>query len=118
MEAVCRDAGYTGGLSVVIGVEGGREAARHTFNPQMGVEGGLSILGTSGIVEPMSEQAIVDTIALEIRQHAAHTQISFSRRETTARIFCTPRAGMPAVCRWLNVPIFWGKPWTVPPWKE
>ena len=74
VEAVCRDAGYTGGLSVVIGVEGGREAARRTFNPRMGVEGGLSILGTSGIVEPMSEQAIVDTIALEIRQHATHTQ--------------------------------------------
>lgn len=71
VETVCRQAGYTGGLSVVISIEGGEEAARRTFNPQMGVEGGLSILGTSGIVEPMSEQAIVDTIALEIRQHAA-----------------------------------------------
>lgn len=70
VEAICRKAGYAGGLLVTIGVEGGEEAAQRTFNPQLGVEGGLSILGTSGIVEPMSEQAIADTIALEIRQHA------------------------------------------------
>lgn len=69
-EAVCRAAGYAEGLSVVISIEGGEEAAKRTFNPQIGVQGGLSILGTSGIVEPMSEQAIVDTIALEIRQAA------------------------------------------------
>ena len=71
VEEVCRESGYTGEISVIISIEGGAEAARRTFNPQLGVEGGLSILGTSGIVEPMSEQAIVDTIALEIRQHAA-----------------------------------------------
>ena len=70
-EAVCQSAGYTGGVRVVISIEGGAEAARRTFNPNLGVEGGLSILGTSGIVEPMSEQAIVDTIELEIRQCAA-----------------------------------------------
>lgn len=74
VQAVCRETGYTGGISVVISVEGGEAAARRTFNAQLGVEGGLSILGTSGIVEPMSEQAIVDTIALEIRQHAATSQ--------------------------------------------
>lgn len=74
VQAVCREAGYTGGIRVVISIEGGEAAARRTFNPQLGVEGGLSVLGTSGIVEPMSEQAIVDTIALEIRQHAATSQ--------------------------------------------
>ncbi|WP_303916884.1 cobalt-precorrin-5B (C(1))-methyltransferase CbiD [Subdoligranulum variabile] len=73
VKEVCRESGYTGGISVIISIEGGAEAARRTFNPQLGVEGGLSILGTSGIVEPMSEQAIVDTIALEIRQHAAES---------------------------------------------
>lgn len=73
VEEACRESGYTGGISVIISIEGGAEAARRTFNPQLGVEGGLSILGTSGIVEPMSEQAIVDTIALEIRQHAAES---------------------------------------------
>ena len=73
VEAVCKESGYAGGLSVIISVEGGEEAAQRTFNSQMGVEGGLSILGTSGIVEPMSEQAIVDTIALEIHQHAVES---------------------------------------------
>ncbi len=69
--AVCKAAGYSGGLAVVISIPGGEAAARRTFNPSLGVEGGLSILGTSGIVEPMSEQAIVDTIAIELRQNAA-----------------------------------------------
>lgn len=70
---VCADCGYTGGLSVVVSIEGGAEAARRTFNPNLGVVGGLSILGTSGVVEPMSEQAIIETNALEIRQKAAES---------------------------------------------
>ena len=69
--AVCAKAGYTGGLEVTLSIPGGREAAQKTFNPALGVEGGLSILGTSGIVEPMSQQALVDTIALELNQAAA-----------------------------------------------
>lgn len=60
-----------GGLRVTVSVPGGAEAARRTFNPHLGVEGGISILGTSGIVEPMSIQAIVDTMVLELRQAAA-----------------------------------------------
>ncbi|MCI8811273.1 MAG: cobalamin biosynthesis protein CbiD [Oscillibacter sp.] len=69
--AECAAAGYGGGLRIVISAPGGEELARKTFNPSLGIEGGLSILGTSGIVEPMSEQAIVDTIAVSLRQAAA-----------------------------------------------
>lgn len=65
-EAVCRECGYEGGLSVVLSIPGGEELARRTFNPRMGIEGGLSVLGTTGIVEPMSEAAIVDTIRAEL----------------------------------------------------
>lgn len=60
-----------GGLQVTISVPGGAAAAQKTFNPHLGVEGGISILGTSGIVEPMSVQALVDTMALELRQASA-----------------------------------------------
>ena len=70
VDQVRRELDEPGGLSITISVPGGREAAKKTFNPQLGVEGGISILGTSGIVEPMSVQAIVDTMALELRQKA------------------------------------------------
>ena len=68
---VCADCVYAGGVAVTISIPAGRELAQRTFNPRMGIEGGLSVLGTSGIVEPMSNQALVDTIALELRQLAA-----------------------------------------------
>ena len=71
VKEVCDELGYSGGLSVVISVPGGEEIARRTFNPMLGIEGGISILGTSGIVEPMSEQALIDTIELNLRQAAA-----------------------------------------------
>ena len=66
LEKEAESAGYAGGFDVTISIEGGAETAKRTFNPHMGVEGGLSVLGTSGIVEPMSQQAILDTIQLEM----------------------------------------------------
>lgn len=71
VEEVCEATGYDGGLEVVISVPEGAEIAKKTFNPMLGIEGGISILGTSGVVEPMSEQALIDTIGIEIRQAAA-----------------------------------------------
>ncbi len=71
IERVCAAVGYPGGLKVTILVPDGAQAAKKTFNPQLGIEGGISILGTSGIVEPMSVSALVDTIALELHQAAA-----------------------------------------------
>ena len=68
LEEVCRITDYRGGLAVVISAPGGEEIAKKSFNPRLGIEGGISILGTTGIVEPMSEQALVDTIRVELRQ--------------------------------------------------
>lgn len=69
--SVCRANGCEGGLHVEICVPGGEELAKKTFNPQLGIQGGVSILGTSGIVEPMSTQALIDTVALALRQARA-----------------------------------------------
>ena len=71
VEAVCRSLDYQGGLSVVISTPGGEAVAQKTFNPVLGIEGGISILGTSGVVEPQSLQALLDTIQVELKMHAA-----------------------------------------------
>ena len=57
---------YDGGLDVTISVPGGRELARRTFNPKLGIVDGISIIGTSGIVRPFSNEAFVDAIRREI----------------------------------------------------
>jgi len=68
---VMEDCGYHGGLSVVISAPAGAELAKKTFNPRLGIVGGLSILGTTGIVEPMSDEAVVETIRTELSMRAA-----------------------------------------------
>lgn len=60
---------YLSGIDVIISVPGGEEAAKRTFNERLGIVGGISIIGTSGIVEPMSRKAVIDTIRLELGQY-------------------------------------------------
>lgn len=55
-------------IEIEISAPEGEKIAAGTFNPRLGIEGGISIIGTSGLVEPMSTKAILDTIKVELRQ--------------------------------------------------
>ncbi len=71
VEQAARDCGYVGGADVEISIPAGVELAKRTFNPRLGIEGGLSVLGTSGIVRPMSAASLIGSLEIEMRQLAA-----------------------------------------------
>ncbi|MEV4624777.1 cobalt-precorrin-5B (C(1))-methyltransferase [Micromonospora sp. NPDC049523] len=88
--------GGTGDVLVEISVEGGEELARHTWNPRLGILGGLSILGTTGIVVPYSCSAWIDSIrrGIDVARAAGHRHVAACTGSTSERV-ATELYGLP-----------------------
>lgn len=80
LKAVLDDKNIEGDILVEIFVPEGEEVSKRTFNKRLGIEGGISILGTSGIVTPMSKSALIDTIKVDMK----------SKRENSEYIVAVP----------------------------
>ncbi|WP_443081423.1 cobalt-precorrin-5B (C(1))-methyltransferase [Thiohalorhabdus sp.] len=79
LTAVAAELGHTGGFEVTVGVDGGERIAARTMNPRLGIEGGISILGTTGIVRPFSCSAYIASI---------HQAIDVARANGLEQVAC------------------------------
>lgn len=95
LRAVMEKYGYEKGVKVIISVPQGETLAKSTYNPRLGIVGGISILGTTGIVEPMSEKAIVDTNKVLIdKRHMQDSEIILISPGNYGRDFCKEYLGI------------------------
>lgn len=87
--------GYDDKIYIEIFVPAGEEKAKKTFNPRLGIQGGISILGTTGIVEPMSEKALVDTIKVTVnKRFAENKDIILISPGNYGKDFCRDELGL------------------------
>ena len=87
---VCEMYSYEGKVWVDISIPKGIELAEKTFNPKLGIEGGISVLGTTGVVHPMSSQAILDTVKVELSVAKALREKEFNRNIYRNKVIITP----------------------------
>lgn len=85
---VAAEHGGSGDVLVEVSVDGGEELARHTWNPRLGILGGLSILGTTGIVVPYSCSAWIDSIrrGVDVARAVGHTHVAACTGSTSERV--------------------------------
>lgn len=88
VDRVAKEYGGTGDVVVEISVDHGEEIARHTWNPRLGILGGLSILGTTGIVVPYSCSAWIDSIrrGIDVARAAGRTHVAGCTGSTSERV--------------------------------
>jgi len=82
------------GVTITFTIPEGEEIAKRTFNPQLGIQGGLSIIGTSGIVEPMSEESFKESLALDLKMNGLDHNLLVYVPGNYGYDFCT-RLGVP-----------------------
>lgn len=99
VKEICELWAYKGGLDIVIEAPEGIEVAKKTFNGRLGIEGGISILGTSGIVEPMSEKAIIETIYAQMDMLKANGYNDL--------VICPGNYGTDFTTMHLEIPEYW-----------
>ena len=86
--AVAARHGGTGDVVVEVSVENGEELARRTWNPRLGILGGLSILGTTGVVVPYSCSSWIDSIrrGIDVARAAGHQHVAGCTGSTSERV--------------------------------
>ena len=85
------------GLRVTISVPGGADIAKKTFNPRLGIEGGISIIGVSGIVKPFSEEAFVSSIrkCMEVAKASGSDRVVINSGAKSERFVKALYPGLP-----------------------
>ena len=87
---VCEKYSYEGKVLVDISIPMGVSLAEKTFNPKLGIKGGISVLGTTGVVNPMSSQAILDTVKVELSVAKALREKEGNRNIYRNKVVITP----------------------------